>query len=66
MKPETPPTELTERITAAWNSRLERRNPTECAATCLFPCTHGGRLLVGGLGDGLAVVTRSDGAAEPR
>ena len=67
MKPETSPTELTERITAAWNSRLERRNPTECASTCLFSVrTHGGRLLVGGLGDGLAVVTSSDGAAEPR
>jgi hypothetical protein len=67
MKPETSPTELTDRITAAWSSRLEGRNPAECASTCLFSVrTHGGRLVVGGLGDGLAVVTSSDGAAAPR
>jgi serine/threonine protein phosphatase PrpC len=67
MRSGTPATELTERITAAWSLRLKWRNPTECAATCLFSVrTHDGRLIVGGLGDGLVVVTSADGATEPR
>ena len=67
MNPETPQEELTDRIAAAWRKRLDDRNPRDCAATCLFSVRmHCGRLLVGGLGDGLAVVTNSTGIAAPR
>ena len=56
------PTLLVRLVEILWRLYLAPRAPAECASTCLFALREpDGRLLLAGLGDGLAIVRRDDG-----
>lgn len=49
-------------IRAFWEMRTAPAEPDQCATTCLFAAaTRQGRLIIGGLGDGLALLRFPDG-----
>ena len=59
----TNPTHLIRLVEILWRLDLPPRTPAECASTCLFALRQAdGRLLLAGLGDGLAIVRKAGGA----
>ena len=56
------PTLLVRLVEILWRLELVPRAPAECASTCLFALREpDGRLLLAGLGDGLAIVRKAGG-----
>lgn len=63
--PQAPTESLIRMMRILWEMRVAPAAPGDCAATCLLALWLAtGRLLVVGLGDGLALVRRSDGGVE--
>ena len=57
------PVYLVRLVEILWRLELAPRAPPECASTCTFAFREpGGRLLLAGLGDGLAIVRGIDGS----
>lgn len=55
------PTHLVRLVEILWRLELAPRTPAECASTCIFALREpDGHLLLAGLGDGLAIVRRTD------
>ena len=49
-------------IKLLWEMEISPSTSRDCATTCLFACmTDDNRLIIGGLGDGIAIVKRYDG-----
>lgn len=49
-------------IKTLWEIRLADLNPNDCATTCLVAClTSSGRMVIAGLGDGIALIREPDG-----
>ncbi len=60
--PLSPPERLAPLIQALWRTRIAPYRPEDCATTCLLALRREtGDWLVGGIGDGLAVIRRGDG-----
>jgi hypothetical protein len=57
------PFHLVRLVEVLWPLLLSPRSPDECATTCLFALRErGGHLILAGIGDGLGILRKPDGA----